>query len=88
MFSFTLKRLFVCVTLVAIGGYVAWRQFEQRTDANPACLVYLWLFGGALLGAGIGQLHNRYWPGAAIGGIAGAVIQTLLEQLGVLNGHV
>jgi hypothetical protein len=55
--QFSLTQLFVCVTLLAVGGSIAWVQFRQRSDFNSARIYLLWYFGGALIGAGIGQLH-------------------------------
>jgi hypothetical protein len=87
-FQFTLRRLFVAVTLVAVGIGMAWPQYRARTDVILALPSLLWELGGVLIGAGIGQLHQQQLKGAMAGAAIGLAVQLYLELQGALVGHI
>lgn len=59
--QFSLKRLFLAITLVAVGGAIAWPPFKAGNDVVGGLPELLWQLGGMLIGAGIGQLYKRHW---------------------------
>ncbi len=76
--QFTLKRMFVGVTMMALG--IGLFAFLIRPMAPAMHLVIqgsvgeLLLFAGALVGAGAGSLCRRPIVGAAVGAIAGVFL--------------
>ena len=70
--QFTLKRLLVSVTLVAIGlGMTSfvWRESHQSGAPNypPAVVFLAWFGGGMLIGAGLFTPVRLWWVGAVLG---------------------
>ena len=83
--QFTLKRMFVGVTMMALG--IGLFAFLIRPMAPAIHLVIqgsvgeLLLFAGALVGAGAGSLCRRPIVGAAVGAIAGVFLTMFLYAI-------
>jgi hypothetical protein len=81
MLKFTLKRLFVSVSLIAIG-LATWFKFEHPDpELNPSLSVFGWFFAGALIGAGALSLYKHPILGAAVGAVIGIGMQWLFAEI-------
>ena len=72
MGQFSLKRLFIAVTLIAIG--IARIVVRPTSDLGSL----MWPLGGAAVGAGALSLYRRPIIGAVAGAIIGMILQVLI----------
>jgi len=72
MVQFSLNRLFAAVTLIALGT----ARIAERPHGEIGS--YLWLLGGAAVGAGVLSLYRRPIIGAIAGAIVGIILQVLI----------
>jgi len=65
---FSLKRLLVAFTLVAVGIWMVWvvPQYERQGGKLALCAM-LWFGGGALVGVGLLAPFRRPWFGGVFG---------------------
>jgi hypothetical protein len=75
--QFSLKRLFVSVTLIAVGVGMITFLFSERAPTVNWIGQTIWLLAGAFIGAGALSLWHSKW-GTAIGALLGLGIQLLL----------
>ena len=80
--QFSLKRLLVSMTLLAIG-LASWGWcYRQTLNPSPfvAALHVTWLYlaGGALTGAGVGCLIGKTLAGALLGYVFGCLLVAIL----------
>ena len=83
---FTIKQLFLCTTLIAIGTAMAVFAFFKRQpdDTIDHQRLQAGAFSTAFIGAGIATLlTNRVWLGAALGPLAflmAGIVYALVSQ--------
>ncbi len=86
MRQFSLQRLLVSFTLLAVGVFMVIRIFRYRLWTGPEDLPQ-WLVAGAMIGAGIFTPFGRTKLGLAIGLAVSIVLMLMLVFLAfmVLN---
>ncbi len=81
MAQFSLKQLFIAVTLTAIGFWLLVTGCTGSTvRINALCLL-----GGTCIGTGIGSLFKRSMHGAIAGAFGGMVVRLALDMIRLLN---
>jgi hypothetical protein len=75
---FTLRRLMICVTLVACG--LGTFSFIRTPDpiATGAASIIVWIVGGMIIGAGMFSLYKRPVIGAMAGSVFGLMVQSAI----------
>ena len=87
MLQFSLQRLLVSFTLLAVGVFMAVRIFRYHLWTGPEFLPQ-WFISGAMVGAGIFTPFRRTILGIVIGLAVPAVLALLLVLLALYAmGH-